>query len=1777
MWVSPDASFGDRCQIKPNGTSDVCLCLASGRFNSRRNLQVHLSGHQKIPIGRPRPKEKFLASSASLSEWEGMKSASRATSQVMHAKHSYNRLYLYAGADRGLIKFVRIHASTHNTVGAARARAAHVITASSNKKRKLAPFFTQDGEHIATSSTEDHARSSPTSSPPRSSLASTSDSNSQATSPSTSENFQITPTPSLKLFPPHVQEEVLQSREMNEGGSSPSTAFAEISIDGSGAESKEGYQRTMNSPNRLLGGRSASPAKRSAADMEDVGQDRAADSRQPAPGSFVASQEDGPTNFDTAMAEIPTASNSINTQDTVASNTFTDGDAPSTAPSSFQSFRPLSTSDDDKTSPSTGYTMEALDEQVAKVRAAADAALDVGQMGFVVSTSWLQRVLSRTSEGMKRSDYSKEAREGPIGEMDNTSIVPQEAFAEPILRDVDGREFIPLNPGLTYDEDYVVLPNSIWAEVGKWYDLKSGQRHITRYAQNTAGPDAASSNIQFEMYPPTITIRKVASSSEQTERPRTPPRTSADEPRRRQERLGYGQTSPDDVIRLVSSRTERFQKFLARCKAAAGIARTTKVKLWRQLDTETIMTESSNSIASVSGRARQTMGRLSLTPAEFKQLDIGKDIEHIDAPDHTNNDNYNGKSTMDTFGLFKDQTIVLEEQIGSGDFQSDSMKRVMNNDKKPGSKPSSALVSGRTSPPNGMVTRGRVRRDGRTRGTVGLTNLGNTCYMNSALQCIRSVEELAIYFLSDRYKAEINNDNPLGHHGAMAKAYATVLAGIYNGSTGSAFTPQQFKKTLGNAQPLFSGYGQQDSQEFLSFLVDALHEDLNRVLKKPYNENPDSDDNTVHDPQAIIDLGEIYRRNHRARNDSIAMDLFSGFYKNTMECPVCDKVSINFDPFSLITVQLPIDSTWQHRVTFIPLNGEPINHAVDIDKNSTIKTLKAYIASKHPGVSADRMWMAEVYSHKIYRVFDDKASIGEAGIQSGDHVFLWELTSAPTNVPSPKKSTGYYPVSKVEQTPDMDSPRADNIAVPVFSRKKKQGYGWDNHFHPMYITVTRDEARDYATVFKKVLVAVSQMTSVPIMRKLADPSKLIPVNEHKAQNGIAKHAETRVLDRSASSEDSYVEVTITAADADDGDAMDLSTPNDCREPPPDFMDPTYSLPEAVFDSMFHMRYAKSADGPYCASMSSYESTVHDMFTRVKLPSRRSSIASASSLGSVVDFDEGKITVEPLDSDTLTEADDDMLKPDVVIGNEDSLSLPGSDEEDTDAQSTLPESRIEDMSRKTNGNPNKFKTKRRSKKGKPAKQSSQRTKFGAPRQPSGKAFTNDDNPYFIKTGEAIILDWNPDAMDSLFFGKPDDEEDQRGHWTSADDGKGLEFVDDPEVVAKQKTREARKKNGVTLEDCFAETGKREILSQDNAWYCGRCKDMRQAAKTLEIWTIPEILIVHLKRFGGNRSFRDKIDVNVRYPLTGLDMTDKIGLKEDGKEYLYDLIAVDNHFGGLGGGHYTAMVKNFYDGQWYDCNGECFHPCSYSPNANHDPDSTCSKLSDTRLQSAAAYLLFYRRRSDKPLGPPALQELVLQSRKPSPAESGNEGAEEDESGEGRLGGPNSSLHWSPSASGAGAVAENSRNIAGGIGASVDHHPNPSQMTTLQNESREPAFIGPQRPPVYALTDSQPSWSFESLMDNPADAITEPNSSDGNDSNEAIIGDNDSAYGGDEDMMMKEGLDNDDFPSAGRSTPLDYDVAGTEQLDDEVRVEEASMQPDLPATEIRLDSEHDVESEP
>ncbi|EME84270.1 uncharacterized protein MYCFIDRAFT_214678 [Pseudocercospora fijiensis CIRAD86] len=1626
------------------------------------------------------------------------------------------------------------------TVGTpARSSESTSITASSQKKRKLAPFAVQPTRESTPSSAsasacdpplqhtstlyEYHslsaqARSSPSSSPLH--ITPSIDTPSDAPSPASS-NTTATATFSYggrgstppRFIPPHLHDEVLPSREASEAGGGPGAFDTEMSEGEHGAAEQRPNQ--VSAGRAIGGGRSVSPAKRRADDMEGSGGEQA----KP-PGSFPTEQEDTRSQWDVEMKELASqdgAESQVTVTNSLANSRLSTNSVNTSATSLDTEPPPPYSKEDngDQSSKMPVFSTEEYDQQYAHVLQLANKELDEGTRGVIVSRRWLDRVRSRSTQGLTSKKYPKEAREGPVGPLDNSDLLPEDAFTEPHLQDAEGARFVPLKPGLAIEDDYQPLPMEAYDYICTTYGSKH-PHSIRRYAHNTAPPEATQPNIQYETYPPVITIRKVPQPGSDSTK-----HTKALEALKARKDLAHrGQKSSDDAPRLVSSKSEKYQKFLRRAKEAAGIPIATKVKVWRvnKADDVSVDRPDSKQPGVLSPPASRDASpdnsaavKLVVSPQTFSKMEVGVELEATEGKDETNNDKYNGRSTMELVGLFEDSTIILEEQTGGpggGEFQSDNKKPKSSflAAKGRGSTPASTTASGRTSPAPGMVTRGRARKDGKTRGVTGLTNLGNTCYMNSALQCIRSVEELAIYFLTKKFKSDINDDNPLGYHGAMAHAYANVLEGIYGSGSTSTFSPNEFKRKLGTYQPMFSGYGQQDSQEFLSFLVDALHEDLNRIRKKPYIENPDSDDARVHDAEYIVELGEIYRNNHRQRNDSIAMDLFSGFYKNTMECPTCDKVSVTFDPYSLVTVQLPMEITLQHNITYVPLHGKPVIHELDVDKNWTIKALKDHLAKKHAGASANAMWMAEVYNHQIFKVFDDASTIAETNIQSNDFIWIYELEQAPKNNPKKVHQTSLFSRDKINIVPEegMDSAKADVFTVPIFNRTKSgQSQLFSKALHPLYITLTREEAKDYEIILKKVLIAVANITSRPILTEFDEELKSTEesgsIEEVDAENDTNSAEDAAgVSDHSAQSEEGYVNVSLDKSSQDTemtngGHEVAKEMCDEETPIPAKFMDPRYVIPQALRSHLFEAKYVPASnDNMFLAGSSGYtDGNLSPMLTRVKRPSRRSSVQSSSSDESSTSSASQAQTEDATDDSDSNGIDD---KPDLVLGDSNEQSNDQVEESDDELAGPTNNAEIMEPSpvdgnHRSNRRANKRNRGRgKGKRGKgrnrngPVTYSKQdKARYGQTRGVGGqfaaKRLQDEDSPYYIQIGEGIVLDWRPEAFDSLFEGDGNVADDMRGHRYVDDNGKQGRIFPDPEQDAKRQKREQRKKHGVDLDDCFDVTRRREILSEGNEWYCNRCKEMRQAAKTLEIWTLPDILVVHLKRFGGNRSFRDKIDLLVDYPVEGLDMNDKVGLKEGDKDYTYDLFAVDLHFGGLGGGHYTAYVKNFFDGEWYDCN-----------------DSSVYKLGSThKIQSAAAYLLFYRRRSDKPLGPQALQDLVEEYRNPP---TSAEEADDEDSGEGRLGGPSrSSPHGSPSVSAGAEAGAKSHlkglNGSGGAGRA-------SSLTTRATETTD----------LSGMNDG--GWSFDGLKQPDEAGTLLDQMQDDNASTTAEMDDRDSALG-------------------------------------------------------------------
>ena len=156
-----------------------------------------------------------------------------------------------------------------------------------------------------------------------------------------------------------------------------------------------------------------------------------------------------------------------------------------------------------------------------------------------------------------------------------------------------------------------------------------------------------------------------------------------------------------------------------------------------------------------------------------------------------------------------------------------------------------------------------------------------------------------------------------------------------------------------------------------------------------------------------------------------------------------------------------------------------------------------------------------------------------------------------------------------------------------------------------------------------------------------------------------------------------------------------------------------------------------------------------------------------------------------------------------------------------------------------------------------------------------------------------------------------------------------------------TYEIKSKEGkLNLEKLLDYFCTREHLDKGNEWRCGKCNKHVEATKNFSIFYVPRLLIICLSRFSKRGYGYGKNDEYIDFPLENLDMGKYI-CGPDKENSKYDLFAVSQHFGGTGGGHYTAVCRNM-DGKWYDYN-----------------DSSCSPDSSSNVVSSSAYVLFYRR--------------------------------------------------------------------------------------------------------------------------------------------------------------------------------------------------------------------------
>ena len=250
------------------------------------------------------------------------------------------------------------------------------------------------------------------------------------------------------------------------------------------------------------------------------------------------------------------------------------------------------------------------------------------------------------------------------------------------------------------------------------------------------------------------------------------------------------------------------------------------------------------------------------------------------------------------------------------------------------------------------------------RGLQGLSNLGNTCFMNSSLQCLSNSAALTRFFLSEEWRRDLNRDNPLGMEGNLADEFSNILHDLWAEPRSYAVCPRDFKRVIGRFAPQFTGYSQHDSQELLAFLLDGLHEDLNRIQSKPPTEIPTGDGSNDGE------VAELAWRRHRMRNDSRIQDLFAGQYRSELICPSCNNISVTFDPYTSVSVQLPQASHLElalvvHLLERREEHRRPLKVCVNLPRqDSKIVDLKRAVGALL-NVRAESLAVAEVQEGKI--------------------------------------------------------------------------------------------------------------------------------------------------------------------------------------------------------------------------------------------------------------------------------------------------------------------------------------------------------------------------------------------------------------------------------------------------------------------------------------------------------------------------------------------------------------------------------------------------------------------------------------------------------------------------------------------------------------------------------------------------------------------------------------------------------------------------------------------
>jgi ubiquitin carboxyl-terminal hydrolase 4/11/15 len=836
---------------------------------------------------------------------------------------------------------------------------------------------------------------------------------------------------------------------------------------------------------------------------------------------------------------------------------------------------------------------------------------------------------------------------------------------------------------------------------------------------------------------------------------------------------------------------------------------------------------------------------------------------------------------------------------------------------------------------------------GRKRLASGLGNLGNTCFMNSTLQCLAHTDPLRRYFLSGEYESDLNRDNPLGTGGELAAQFADLMRemwwlpgkrrnvlgteGSYSNSSTSAVYPRNFKHCVGKHAEQFMGYDQHDSQEFATYLLDALHEDTNRITKKPYVENPEQGEDETDDIASHNAWGL-----HLQREDSRVLENFMGQVKSRLECSeeTCNRVSTTFDPFMYLSVPIPGASDRTLTVTFIQLdpNQRPRNLSLTVAKAAPMgkvfvklneELIKLGVRSEN--VPLHDFVAADIWSHEVFSWYKNDSEIDR--IRDSDITFIYELEPL-SEIVEASKNTEEIDENEENLSETRSHPRL-KLDLEALTQLNKDD-DWQSvlekhvkHSHTLYslFNEKRGTIHERMQFHKKLdkfigLCHKEIEEEEPSLKRTREESDEADKSSDMSISNPEEETIQGLIDRSDASPTfkdvkTKLDVAVLEFCANKMRQMILKL---IRKKKDEYKD---GILIQVSMKRHHSTYSQGSKfaSPIALRIPS-TMTVFDL--RKLLASRLSRCLRLQSqeLQRPQSANSGESSTENGDKENSPVVEDDQPfgTPELLIMRQVPLSY--------DRKNGY-SSRSSYANAKQLGMLEKSPTSRDS-------------VLANPSDEAEKALVAN----VVGPNGDVIMEWPSDLCDRVF-----------------------DLTEYENVEETKLENDANKKEKVvtTVADCIKKFCQMEQLEETEMWYCNRCKKHVRAWKQFHIYRAPPILIVHLKRFHYSASThrRDKITSFIDFPLEGLDLTEMVTHYTEESKPVYDCYAVSNHYGNLGGGHYTAHILND-DGTW----------CYY------DDSRVTTRVEVKEVVSEAAYVLYYRRR-DVPLG----QDIVEQNTTPS----------------------------------------------------------------------------------------------------------------------------------------------------------------------------------------------------